>query len=106
MNGYLTGQTMSLLQAGSYSLNVIFLYPALLQYFNSLNGTSPTKDFQNSLYAGVSVGFVQGIINVPLENIKLRQIGNRLLSNYPTDFKLTQHPNAFVVSEFFMKSNG
>ncbi|KAL6950306.1 hypothetical protein ACO0OE_000783 [Hanseniaspora uvarum] len=101
MNGYLTGQTMSLLQAGSYSLNVIFLYPALLQYFNSLNGTSPTKDFQNSLYAGVSVGFVQGIINVPLENIKLRQIGNRLLSNYPTDFKLTQHPNAFVVSEFF-----
>lgn len=101
MNGYLTGQTMALLQAGSYSLNVIFLYPALLQYFNSLNGTSPTKDFQNSLYAGVSVGFVQGIINVPLENIKLRQIGNRLLSNYPTDFKLTQHPNAFVVSEFF-----
>ena len=100
MSGYLTGQTMSLLQAGSYGLNAIFLYPALLQYFNSLNDNNPNKEFQNSLYAGAAVGTIQGVINVPLENLKLRQIGNRLLSNYPKDFKFTEHPNSFVVNEF------
>ncbi|SGZ41718.1 uncharacterized protein HGUI_03919 [Hanseniaspora guilliermondii] len=100
INGYLTGQTMSLLQAGSYGLNAIFLYPLMLQYFNSINDTSPNKEFKNSLYAGAAVGTVQGIINVPLENLKLRQIGNRLLSNYPKDFKFNEHPNSFVVSDF------